>query len=108
MFHFSPTNFDMFFEALIVGVGEIASEVDASTFFAFLGCLGHQERYREHILAFPALGRVKDFVHHVSLPEFDNLLGLNEGLGLSCDGDISPHKGPEGVSNVSGIQTSAV
>ena len=39
--YFSAHNFDMFFEFFVVGAGEIASEVDATTFLSFLGGLGH-------------------------------------------------------------------
>ncbi len=46
----------MFFEVLIVGMGEISPEVDASTFLARLGGLGHKQADGEHVLAFPALG----------------------------------------------------
>ena len=84
----------MFFEILIVSVGEIVSEVDASTFLPHLGCTGHKLTDGEHILAFLARRSIKDFVHHVALPEFDNLLGFCERLGFSCDADVSPHKGP--------------
>ncbi len=85
----------MFFEVLIVGIWEITSEVYASTFLAFLGCLCHKQANDEHILAFPALRCIKDFVHYVALPECDNLLSLCEGSVLSCDTDVSPHKGPK-------------
>jgi len=93
IFQFLPCDFDMFFEVLIVGFREIASEVDASTLLPHLGRLRHKKASGEHVLAFPAFGRIKDFVHHVPLPESDDLLGLCEWLGPSCDADISPHKG---------------
>ncbi len=56
IFHFLPCDFDMFFEVLIVGIGEIASEVDASTLLPHLGRLRHKEASGEHVLAFPAFG----------------------------------------------------
>jgi len=83
----------MFFEMFIVGVWEIVSEVDASTFLPHLGCPGHKLTNGEHILAFPALWRVKDFVHYILLPEFNDFLGFFQRLSFSCDADISPHKG---------------
>ena len=98
----------MFFEMLIVGIGEIDSEVDASTFLPHFGCTGHKFTNREHILAFPARRSIKDFVHHVALPEFDNLLGFCERLGFSGDADISPHKGSKRVSDVRGVQPGTV
>jgi hypothetical protein len=78
----------MFFEVLVVGVGEIASKVHASAFLPHFGCTGHQQTNRKHILAFPARRPIEDFVHHISLPEFDNLLGFCERLGFSCDADV--------------------
>jgi hypothetical protein len=85
----------MFFEVLIIGAWEIASEVHAPAFLPYFGCTGHQQANREHILAFPASRPIEDFVHHISLPEFDNFLGFFERLGFSYDADVSPHKGPE-------------
>ncbi len=98
----------MFFEVFIVGMWEISPEVDASAFLSRLGGLRHKQANGEHILAFPAFGRIKNFVHHISLPETDNLLSLCEQLCLSGDADISPHKSSNRVSDVSGIQTGAV
>ena len=79
---------------LLFGMGEIDSEVHPSTFLPHFGCMSHKLTNSEHILAFPARRSIKDFVHHVALPEFDNLLGFCERLGFSCDADVSPHKGP--------------
>ena len=83
----------MFFEVFVVGLREIASEMNASAFPALMGGLGHKQADGEHILAFPAARRIKDLVHYVPLPEFDNFLSFFEGLFISCDSDISPHKG---------------
>ena len=37
IFYFSSSDFYMFFEVLIIGIGEITSEVDAATFLPHLG-----------------------------------------------------------------------
>jgi len=98
----------MLFEMLVVGIGEIAPEVDTPAFLPYFGGTGHQEADGEHILAFPAGWGIEDFVHHVSLPEPDNFLSFLERLVFSYDADVSPHKGPEGVPDVGGIEAGAV
>ena len=46
----------MFFEVLIVNVGEISPEVRASAFTSLLSRLCHEQANGEHVLAFPAFG----------------------------------------------------
>ena len=70
----------MFSVMLMVGFGEISSKVHAPAFPALLGRLGHEQRHCEHVLTFPALGRIEDLVHHVPLPEPDDLLCFGERL----------------------------
>ena len=98
----------MLLETFVIGFRKIASEMDAPTFLSLLGGLGHEQGNGEHILAFPALGRIKDLVHNVPLPESDDLLGLQERLIPSSDTDISPHERSKRISDVGRIQTSAV
>ena len=93
---------------LIIDLGEIPSEVDAPAFPAFLGGLGDEQGDGEHVLAFPAFGRVKDFVHHVPLPEPYYLLRLCQRPGGPGDSYVSPHEGSKRVSHVVGVQTGAV
>jgi hypothetical protein len=47
---FRPFNFGVFFEIMVVGIGEIASEMDTATFFAGQGRLRNKEAYCEHVL----------------------------------------------------------
>ena len=61
---------------LIISVGEIASEVDASAFFAGQGGLGNKKANGEHILEFPAGGRVEGLIHNITLPEANLVDGL--------------------------------
>jgi hypothetical protein len=42
IFHFLPRDFDMLFEVLIVGFGEIAPEVYAPTLLSHLSCVRHK------------------------------------------------------------------
>jgi len=97
-------NFGVFFEILVVGVGEIASEVDAAAFFASEGGLRNEEADGEHILELPALGVIEGLIHNISLPESNLVDGLSHFGGFSGDADVSPHKRPEGVFDVGGIE----
>ena len=85
----------MLFEVHIVGFGEVGSEMNASTFLAHLRGFSYKQTNGEHILALPALGRIKDFVHYISLPELNNFLAFCKRLVASGDADISPHKSPK-------------
>ena len=98
-----PYDFDMFFEVFVVDFGKISSVMNASALLSRLGGLRHKQANGKHILTFPAIGWIKDFVHHVPLPEPDNLLSLSKLLCLSGDADISPHKSSKRVSNISGV-----
>ncbi len=98
----------MLFKVFVVCLREVASIMDAPAFAAFFGGLSHYECDSEHILAFPSLRRVEDFVHNVSLPESDNFLGFCERLSFSCDADISPHKRAERISHITGVKASSV
>ena len=68
---------EVLFEVLIVNIGEIDPEVYAPAFITLLSRLGHKLTDSKHVLTFPALRGIKDFVHYISLPEADNFLGLH-------------------------------
>lgn len=98
----------MFFEVFIVGMGVIAAVVDAPAFLSHICAAGHKQAQGEHILAFPALRRIEDLVHNVPLPEADYFPRFGEGLRLSGDADVSPHKCAQGISDVNGVQARPV
>ena len=85
----------MFFEIFVVGVGVIASEVDAAAFLSGQGGLRDEQADGEHILKLPALRVVELLIHYVSLPEAYLFDGLLEVVCFSGDADVSPHNGPQ-------------
>ena len=52
--------------------------------------------------------RIENFIHYVSLPESDDLLCFGKWDVFSSDADISPHKSPQRVFYVVGIEAGAV
>jgi len=94
----------VFFEILVIGVGEVASEVDAAAFFAGDGGLSDEEADGEHILEFPALRVIEGLIHNISLPEANLVDGLSHFGGFPGDADVSPHKRPQRVSDVGGVE----
>jgi hypothetical protein len=82
----------VFFEVFIIGLGEITSKVYATAFLAHLGCMTYEQAGGKHILTFPAGRLIKYFIHHISLPESDDFLGICELLVRSSNAYISPHK----------------
>ena len=98
----------MIFEMFVVALRKVTSEMYAPAFFSLLGGISHKLRDREHILTFPALRRIEDFVHYISLPESDDFLSFGQRLILSRDADISPHKSPQRICDVGCIEPGAV
>ena len=98
----------MFFEVFIVDVWVVASVMYASAFPSVLGGAGHQQTDGKHILAFPALRGVKDFIHHIALPETYNFSGFFKGFFFSGNPDISPHQCSQGISDIAGIEACSV
>ena len=90
----------MFFEGFIVCVREVATEVGASAFFSGQSGLGDEEADGQHVLEFPAGGRVEGLVHNITLPEANLVDGLPHFGRFSGDTHVSPHNRPQGVSNI--------
>ena len=85
---------------LIISVGEVTSEMDSSAFFSGQGGLCDEQADGEHILEFPAGGRVEGLIHNVSLPEANLVDGLPHFGRFPGDAYVSPHNRPQGVSNI--------
>lgn len=101
---FFAFNLGVFFEGFVVCVGEITSEMDTTAFFSGQGGLRDEQADGEHILEFPALRVVEGLIHNITLPEANLVDGLPHFGRFSCDADVSPHKGPQGVFDVGGIE----
>ena len=63
-----------------------------------------EEADGEHILEFPAGGRIEGLIHNISLPKANLVDSLPHFGGFSGDADVSPHKGTQRVSDVGGIE----